>query len=321
MMNVREWMIPLVAVATLLSAAPDADACSVAYYSEFQVADVGTADQIAISATDPWAVEEFGVTVTAADGEEHSGTIDWPDQGLGLFLWRPDVPLELGEYTVQISSFGVDTVESVLVDEGRDPEIDFTMTPREKEVPSGYTCCETQADGCWDDCGGDCTSCWPSGYDYVPQTELTISTNQPVLVSASMHMPGREEAVGVSQTVLTERTTTFERGMLQPVDGEVCLTVQAQSLGGENLFGETRCFDTAELEPLPRRTPDAPDAVAQCAVPPADTDDINWQRYGRKGPLGGCNTASERRPSSLIPGLLLCIVLVLGRRRGVHWER
>lgn len=309
----KYWLI-LVATAVASSAAVDAFACSVEYRVEYEISPTATPERIVFSSTDPSALAT--VTVANSDGVEVPGDVEMLDvDGYGQ-VWIPSATLAPGSYTVTIDGEYADEEDVQQVEVRDDIEVTFSfdMIPKEIEAITDMVCCDTQAGGCFDSCAG-CVSCWPAGYKYVPQAQLDIESNQPLLVRRTMrNNETGEESVGPPLLTISPSTTVYDRLGAEAV-GEVCVEVIASDLDGVQVFAEERCFEMTDVERLERRTPDEPDAVRQCAEAPEETGDANWQRYGETSPLAdGCNTSSGR-PSTLAPGLLLLLVVFLARRR------
>lgn len=327
-------LVPLMSVVLSLAVTSDAFACSESWFANFQIAEFGTPDRLAFLRTSNDAAFEATIVVTASDASEVAGTLELHSEvSLGAEIWvfSPDEPMAAGTYTVALEEQGEVHTQEVVVAEGAALDVAIEAArAEERESTTDIVCCSTVAGGCEDDCGGACTECWAAGYEYPPTITVDLRTNQPLLVSGRVYNEGGDLVMTRSTMFANRAMNTIRLDLIDEHEGELCAEVVAVDLDGLEVLREERCFAPEDIVPIERTAPDFPEAVAQCAEPPDDVSDPNWQRYGtgtgvedepgregaRAGESGGCSTApsAPRLPAGVL-GLFAAMILTRRRRR------
>ena len=287
----KSWIVVSGSLVALASASV-AFACSPPILPpQVDIIQLGTPTAIAYSFIDDGSGD--GQARLVGPAGEVEGTIERSEKLWNMVLFKPTEPLENGEYELTVTA-GFDyaqTMETEMVTVSgalSSTDIELEIVGGIHEGWSDLVCCSTVENGCDDSCG-DCTVCWPAGYEYSRQVDITVTSSEPRVVELEMtvDLEGEQKQNRQVVTLDGEAGTSISRVALEA--GEVCITARELDFEGNELSTLQECLRATDFPSVDRRAPDVPELVAQCVEPPNDTEDPNWQRYQGLSKVSGCS--------------------------------
>jgi len=241
-------------------------------------------------------------------GEIVEGSLE-PIAGTHIFVFRPTEALVVGSYTVTILHHGFAYTETTEVVEKDAPNLAIETVAAIQEERGSMVCCPKVTGECFEWCGSsDCTSCWPSGYDYKRQLRINLETAQPVIISAGIVGTQAQHT-----TILRQGQTFLDLRDAKLDAAQTCATIVVSDLAENEIERHEVCVSEDEFPEVVRRESDAKQQVSLCVGPPSDPEDPNWKLYGdhrlqEGGNGGGCSSANS------VASLFL-LLFVFGFRR------